>query len=46
MWGIGSRMEKRLNDLGFYTVGDIAVSSPDFLKNKFGVIGRRNLSAR
>ena len=39
MWGIGSRMEKRLNDLGFYTVGDIAVSSPDFLKNKFGVIG-------
>lgn len=39
MWGIGQRLEKRLNDLGFYTVGDIAVSDPNYLKEKLGVIG-------
>lgn len=39
MWGIGKRLEKRLNDLGFYTVGEIANSDIDFLKGKFGIIG-------
>ena len=39
MWGIGSRLEKRLNRLGFYSVGDIAVSDPNFLKKELGVIG-------
>ena len=39
MWGIGNRMEKRLNQMGFYSVGDIAVSDPAFLKRKLGVIG-------
>lgn len=39
MWGIGQRMEKRLNNMGFFTVGDIAVSDPKFLKKKLGVIG-------
>lgn len=39
MWGIGARLEKRLNDLGFYQVGDIAVSDPKYLKKKLGVIG-------
>ena len=39
MWGIGSRIEKRLNSLGFHQVGDIAVSDADYLKSKFGVIG-------
>lgn len=39
MWGIGSRLEKRLNDYGFYTVGDIAVSDPTFLLKELGVIG-------
>lgn len=39
MWGIGNRMEKRLNQMGFYRVGDIAVSDPTFLKRKLGVIG-------
>lgn len=39
MWGIGSRMEKKLNQMGFYRVGDIAVSDPSFLKNRLGVIG-------
>lgn len=39
MWGIGSRLEKRLNALGFYTIGDIACSDPNYLKEKFGSIG-------
>lgn len=39
MWGIGRRMEKKLNDLGFFCIGDIATSSKDFLKDKFGLIG-------
>lgn len=39
MWGIGSRLEKRLNAFGFYQVGDIAISDPKFLKKEFGVIG-------
>lgn len=39
MWGIGRRLEKRLNDLGFFCIGDIATSSKDFLKDKFGLIG-------
>lgn len=39
MWGIGSRLEKRLNSLGFYSVGDIAVADKDYLIKEFGVIG-------
>ncbi len=39
MWGIGSRLEKRLNAMGFYNVGDIAISDPEYLKNELGVIG-------
>ena len=39
MWGIGSRMERKLNAMGFYSVGDIACSSPTFLKKEIGVIG-------
>jgi DNA polymerase V len=45
MWGIGERMEKRLNALGMYTVGDIAVSDKWYLHNKFGQIGEENLGA-
>ncbi|MDY3907449.1 MAG: hypothetical protein SPK64_00060 [Candidatus Enterosoma sp.] len=39
MWGIGRRLEKRLNSLGFYKVGDIASASKDYLKKNFGIIG-------
>lgn len=39
MWGIGSHLERRLNALGMYTVGDIACADPYFLKRKLGVIG-------
>ncbi len=39
MWGIGKRMEYNLNNLGIYTVGDLAQSDINLLKSKFGVIG-------
>ena len=39
MWGIGPRMEKRLNKLGLYTIGDIAHFNKNKLKDLYGVIG-------
>jgi len=39
MWGIGKRMQEKLNALGMYTIGDIAISNPEYLKEKFGIIG-------
>lgn len=39
MWGIGKQLESKLNKMGFYSVGDIAVSDPEFLKKELGVIG-------
>ncbi len=39
VWGIGSRMEKRLNTLNIYTVKDLALYDPLKLKEKFGVMG-------
>lgn len=39
MWGIGHRMEKRLNRLGLRTVGDIAHYNLDTLKRLFGILG-------
>lgn len=39
MWGIGKQLEKKLNKLGFYTIGDIAASDPSYLPRIFGVIG-------
>ena len=39
VWSIGSRMEKRLNNLGLYSIGDIAKFNKLKLKEKFGIIG-------
>ena len=39
MWGIGSRLEKRLNKLGLFKIGDIATYDKNKLKEKFGIIG-------
>jgi len=39
MWGIGSRMEKKLNLLGINTIGDLANFNKYKLKEKFGIIG-------
>jgi len=39
MWGIGSKRHKKLNKMGFYSVGDIAQANPDLLYKHFGVMG-------
>lgn len=39
MWGIGSRMEKHLNDLGIRRIKDLANYDREKLKKQFGVIG-------
>lgn len=39
MWGIGSHLEKRLNKLGLYKIGDIANYDKNKLRDKFGIIG-------
>ncbi len=39
MWSIGPRMEKRLNAMGIYSVGDLALTSKHLLKDKFGIMG-------
>jgi len=38
-WGIGPRMEKRLNAMGLYTIGDVANVPTSRLKKEFGVMG-------
>ncbi len=39
MWGIGPRMEKNLNILRIFTVGELAHFDKNILKDKFGVMG-------
>ncbi|MEC9484340.1 MAG: Y-family DNA polymerase [Candidatus Izemoplasma sp.] len=39
MWGIGSRMEQNLNQLGLYTVGDIARYPLKRLRKYYGILG-------
>lgn len=41
MWGIGKRMEQNLNQIGIYTVYDLAQSDPMRLKKLYGVIGEQ-----
>ncbi|MBQ0137683.1 MAG: UV damage repair protein UvrX [Kurthia sp.] len=39
MWGIGSKMEKNLNELGIYSVGDLAKYHLKDLEKRYGVMG-------
>jgi len=39
MWGIGPRMERNLNRLGIYSIGDLAHFDINRLKNYYGVMG-------
>lgn len=41
MWGISIGYERKLNNLGIFTVGQLAHSNKAFLKEKFGVIGEQ-----
>ncbi len=38
-WGIGSRMEKRLNQMNLFSMGDVAHANRDHLARVFGVLG-------
>lgn len=38
-WGIGNRLEKRLNNLGIFSTKELANTNPDILKNELGVVG-------
>ncbi len=38
-WGIGVRMEERLNSLGIYNLGELKKTSPDLLRRKLGRSG-------
>jgi DNA polymerase V len=39
MWGIGINTERKLNDLGLYTIGDVAKYDKNKLIKKLGIIG-------
>lgn len=39
VWGIGQRLERRLNALGYYKIEDIALTSKNLLIQQFGIIG-------
>lgn len=41
MWGIGSRLEKTLNNMGIFNVGQLAKTPLKLLEDKFGVMGNQ-----
>ncbi|WP_318616251.1 DNA polymerase thumb domain-containing protein [Sporosarcina sp. YIM B06819] len=41
MWGIGRRTEKSLNDMGIFSIGDLAHANLQSLEKKFGVMGNQ-----
>lgn len=41
MWGIGRRLEKRLNTIGIFTVGQLAHYDLTELEKKFGIMGNQ-----
>ncbi|QCJ45517.1 UV damage repair protein UvrX (plasmid) [Bacillus sp. S3] len=41
MWGIGPRMEKNLNSMGIFTIGQLAKYDLNLLEKKFGIMGNQ-----
>ncbi|MCP1143535.1 UV damage repair protein UvrX [Lysinibacillus endophyticus] len=41
MWGIGRRTQKTLNNMGIYTVGDLARTDLKMLEKRFGIMGNQ-----
>ncbi len=41
MWGIGKRLEKRLNNMGIFSVGQLAHYDLDSLEKEFGIMGNQ-----
>lgn len=40
-WGIGRQIEKKLNKIGVYTIGELAHLPLSYLENKFGIMGNQ-----
>lgn len=43
VWGIGSRLAKRLHSLGIYTTEDFYQANPSAIRSNMGVVGERML---
>lgn len=41
MWGIGTRLEKQLNQMGVFSVGDLAHTPLERLEKAFGIMGNQ-----
>ena len=41
MWGIGSQIEKTLNSMGIFCVGDLACTDVSLLEERFGIMGNQ-----
>lgn len=41
MWGIGRRTERTLNNMGIFTVGDLAKTDLKTLEDRFGIMGNQ-----
>lgn len=41
MWGIGRRLERRLNEMGIFSVNDLAHTPLEKLEKKFGLMGNQ-----
>ncbi|NJN50421.1 MAG: DNA polymerase IV [Gammaproteobacteria bacterium] len=41
LWGAGPKTQRRLHELGYETIGEIAETDPDVLVHQLGEIGRR-----
>lgn len=41
IWGIGQRLEHRLNLIGIFTVQDLALANKDYLIQEFGIMGEQ-----
>lgn len=41
MWGIGRQTEKSLNNMGIFSIGDLAHANLQSLEKKFGVLGNQ-----
>ena len=41
MWGISNGYEQKLNSMGITTVGELAHTDKEFLKNQFGIMGEQ-----
>lgn len=39
LWGVGKKTARKLVDLGFTTIGDIAAARPDYLVDRLGAAG-------